>query len=207
MNSENIIGKRINAALALRNIKQKDLAAHLNVIDNTISYFCSGKRTPNTLQIIQIAKFLDVSSDYLLGLSEHPTRDKDLGAVCQYTGLSEASIEFLRDLKSKRIGDCLSSPVEGDQEIMGQITSELDRPIYILNLLLEDRIILGLVHSYFVAFNTENTGVYHGDIGASLLFEMGYKLRKLRDEYQPQYIEKLKRYYESQQKLMEDDAT
>jgi hypothetical protein len=121
--------------------------------------------------------------------------------------LSEASIEFLRDLKSKQIGDCLSSPVEGDQEIMGQITSELDRPIYILNLLLEDRIILGLVHSYFVTLNTENTGVYHGDIGASLLFEMGYKLRKLRDEYQPQYIEKSKRYYESQQKLMEDDAT
>ena len=201
MNSENIIGQRINKALALRNIKQKDLAAHLNVTDNTISYFCSGKRTPNTLQIIQISKFLHVSSDYLLGITRYPTTDKDLNAICNYTGLSQLSVEFIVALNSKNIGDVLCSPVEENREIYGCVTSELDRPIHILNLLLENREILGLMHSYFTVFNEKNKGVYTGDVGASLLLEMGYKLRQLRDEYQPEYISQLKQYYANKETI------
>lgn len=98
MNSKKI-GFRINAALANQNKKQLDLAEHLHVQANTISYFCSGKRTPNTLQIIEIAKFLHVSADYLLGLSDAPTTDADLRAVCEYTGLSQAAIEYIREIK------------------------------------------------------------------------------------------------------------
>lgn len=61
------IGQRIYCTLMSKNIKQKELAAALGVTDNTISYFVSGKRTPNTEQIIKIAAFLNVSTDYLLG--------------------------------------------------------------------------------------------------------------------------------------------
>ena len=93
MNNELIIGQRIDEILKLRNLKQKDLAEHLKVKDNTISYFCSGKRTPNTTQIIEIAKYLNVTTDYLLGLSPNSTIDVELQAVCKYTGLSEKSIQ------------------------------------------------------------------------------------------------------------------
>ena len=94
--SQKKIGFRINAALANQNKKQLDLAEHLHVQANTISYFCSGKRTPNTLQIIEIAKFLHVSADYLLGLSDAPTTDADLRAVCDYTGLSQEMVEIIK---------------------------------------------------------------------------------------------------------------
>lgn len=67
------IGCRINEALALRDVKQKDLAEILGVTDNTVSYYCSGSRTPNTQQITEIAKFLNVSTDWLLGLSDAKT--------------------------------------------------------------------------------------------------------------------------------------
>ena len=70
MNStKEIIGDRINSALELRNMKQKDLAKILGVTDNTVSYYVNGTRTPNAEQIIAISQALNVSSDYILGLS------------------------------------------------------------------------------------------------------------------------------------------
>lgn len=94
------IGCRINAALADRNKKQLELADYLHVQPNTISYFCSGKRTPNTMQIIEIAKFLNVSTDYLLGLSDVQTRDLETKELCQTLGLSEDAIWTLKQAKN-----------------------------------------------------------------------------------------------------------
>ena len=87
-----VIGNQINTLLGVQHRKQKELANYLGVTDNTISYFCSGKRTPNTAQIGLIADFFNVSSDYLLGRTDAWTTDKDLKFVCEYTGLSEAAI-------------------------------------------------------------------------------------------------------------------
>ena len=42
-----------------------------------------------------IADFFEVSADYLLGLAQEPTTDKDLNFVCEYTGLCKKSIERL----------------------------------------------------------------------------------------------------------------
>lgn len=89
------IGRRIETALALSGKKQKDLAEYLGILPNTISYFCKGTRTPNTEQIIKIALFLDVSADYLLGLSEAMTIDADIQTACKITGLSEKAITIL----------------------------------------------------------------------------------------------------------------
>lgn len=90
-----IIGNRLNTLLANKDIKQKELAQYLEVTDNTISYFVKGKRTPNTEQIIKISKYFDVSADYLLGLSETPTNNKDEQFICDYTGLNLDSIRNL----------------------------------------------------------------------------------------------------------------
>ena len=61
---------------------KKELAEALGVLANTISYFVSGKRVPNLEQIIKIAQFFDVSTDYLLGLSPNPTTDPEVKAIC-----------------------------------------------------------------------------------------------------------------------------
>ena len=91
------IGKRINILLAEQTKMQKELAVHLGVPANTVSYFISGRRTPNTEQIAKIADFFDVSADYLLGRTNAETTDKDLRFVCEYTGLSENAIMTLRN--------------------------------------------------------------------------------------------------------------
>ena len=90
-----IIGERINTLLAKRNVKQKELAKMIGVPDNTISYFCSGKRIPNTQQIKCIADYFDVSADYLLGISSSPTKNKDIKEICDFTGLSEKAVQKL----------------------------------------------------------------------------------------------------------------
>ncbi len=97
-NHSKIIGQRINSALAKANKMQKDLASHLGVRDNTVSYYCSGSRTPNTAQIIEIAKFLNVSTDYLLGLSDIQTSNIDKKEICRRLHIPDEMYDVLREL-------------------------------------------------------------------------------------------------------------
>ncbi|EEG30279.1 DNA-binding helix-turn-helix protein [[Clostridium] methylpentosum DSM 5476] len=94
-NTKKMIGEKINQALTLCNKKQKDLAKELQVADNTISYFVNGSRTPNTEQLIKIARFCNVSADWLLGLSEVQKPNTTVAAICDSTGLSETAVENL----------------------------------------------------------------------------------------------------------------
>ena len=100
--NNNIIGKRINAVLALRGKKQKDLANYLQVKPNVVSYFCTGDRVPNVEQLRKIAEYLSVSSDYLIGLSENPTIEPDIQNACKVTGLSEKAIYNLNELSNEK---------------------------------------------------------------------------------------------------------
>ncbi|MDD6490193.1 MAG: helix-turn-helix transcriptional regulator [Clostridia bacterium] len=97
------IGQNINALLSLRKKKQKELAEFLSVPDNTISYFVSGKRMPNTEQIIKMTEFFNTTADYLLGLSVVPDLNTDVETkqICDYTGLSEKAISILNYGKRK----------------------------------------------------------------------------------------------------------
>ena len=102
------IGTNINAALANAKLKQKDLAKELKVTDNTVSYWCSGMRTPNTDQIIQIAKFLNVSTDYLLGFTKNPTTDKDDSFITDCLGLDEKSIKLLKSINGSAFSNAVN---------------------------------------------------------------------------------------------------
>ena len=109
-----IIGYRINAALASENKKQKELAKELGVTDNTISYFCSGKRTPNISQIVKIAKYLNVSADYLLGIEDGTTHDTT--ELMDSLGLSERVISFLQTNKNPIYNECIDALVKDHQK-------------------------------------------------------------------------------------------
>lgn len=109
---KNIIGKRITAALATKNVMQKQLAERLGVKANIVSYWCSGQRTPNADQIAEIAKALDVSADYLLGLTKSQTTDKDLQYICDYTGLSNRVVRLLHASRGSCIVELLNYFIE-----------------------------------------------------------------------------------------------
>lgn len=96
------IGKIINNVLAEKEIMQKELAEHLGVTANTVSYYLSGERCPDIDKLIEISRFLNVSTDYLLGISTVKSRNPKINAVCDYTGLSELSIKKLSEWKEQK---------------------------------------------------------------------------------------------------------
>ena len=98
--TKNVIGDRIGSLLSEKNKRQKELAEYLGVTANTVSYYVTGTRVPNIDQIIKIAQFFDVSTDYLLGISHAASRDVTLKGVCEYTGLNDKAIEELHSLKT-----------------------------------------------------------------------------------------------------------
>lgn len=129
-NTKKLIGIRLNAALASSGKLQKELAHELGDIPpNTISYFCNGSRTPNTEQVIKICRFLGVSADWLLGLSETMTVDADLSAAQKYTGLSDIACEELHNWKKY-----LKADGAAKLETLSELISETSFP-YLKNIL------------------------------------------------------------------------
>ncbi len=114
-----IIGYRIATALIDADKNQKKLAEHLGIPDNTVSYWCAGKRTPNTEQIIEISKFLNVSSDYLLGLSEHSTLNLKESEIADYIGCSTKSLQCIHN-NIFNISDDVKELIEDDVETQAQ---------------------------------------------------------------------------------------
>ena len=64
------IGKRIRELRKEMDCTQSKLADVLGVTQDSISLWENGKRIPDTQYIITLAKFFNVTSDYLLGLSD-----------------------------------------------------------------------------------------------------------------------------------------
>lgn len=113
------IGERLNTILTERNVTQKELAEAIGVKPNVISYFCSGIRTPNSEQITKIAEFLNVSVDYLLCQTDIMSTDTTIQNICEYTGLSEKTVELLHKSKNSifyNVLPVLNFIVESDSE-------------------------------------------------------------------------------------------
>lgn len=75
-----IFSQRIKEALNIRRFSQKEAAKAINVTQRTMSEYVNGKMQPTAPAIIKLAKFLDVSADYLLGLTDEftpLTREED----------------------------------------------------------------------------------------------------------------------------------
>ena len=58
-------------------------------------HYNAQKAVPITF-LKKYAEYFNVSADYLLGLTDAPTNDKDLRFVCDYTGLSEEAVESIK---------------------------------------------------------------------------------------------------------------
>ncbi|WP_010296004.1 helix-turn-helix domain-containing protein [Clostridium senegalense] len=64
------IHERIREERIRKDINQPELAKILNISKQTVSNWENGKRTPDIDTLENLAKFFDVSTDYLLGRSD-----------------------------------------------------------------------------------------------------------------------------------------
>ena len=65
-----IFGKRVKKELKEQGRTQTELADFLNVRKSTVSEWVNDNNEPPMEVIVEIAKFLRVSTDYLLGLED-----------------------------------------------------------------------------------------------------------------------------------------
>lgn len=72
-------------------------AKFLGTTRQSLGYYLNGERVPDALMVKQICERCNISADWLLGLSDVKKPDADIQAVCEYTGLSEASISKLKN--------------------------------------------------------------------------------------------------------------
>ena len=72
MDHEKIFAQRVYEQRKKRNMSQKELGEVVGLIHKSISTIESGLRSTTIEKLILLAKFFDVSTDYLLGLKDEP---------------------------------------------------------------------------------------------------------------------------------------
>lgn len=66
---DTIFKDRLKGLLKIRNISQKELSVATGIGEALISHYIKGNKTPHCKNLIRIAKALDTTTDFLLGLS------------------------------------------------------------------------------------------------------------------------------------------
>lgn len=112
------MNKKINMSNLKKIVKEQNksltsLAVELEVSQEAISQYISGKIYPKTSTIIKMAKILNTSADYLLGLTDNPTpnniklNEKENHLIDSYRKLSsiekvqvDSYIQAIVDLKN-----------------------------------------------------------------------------------------------------------
>lgn len=88
----NIFAKRLNELIKEKKLVHEDVAQGIGVTRQGVGKWVSGDSVPDVLTVAKLAKFFNVSVDYLAGNSDVRTADMDIRAVCDYTGLNEYSV-------------------------------------------------------------------------------------------------------------------
>ncbi len=91
---------RLNKELEEQNIKQEDFADTINISEGALSNYRNGTRFPQANTLFKMAKELDCSTDYLLGLSELKSSKREIKCVNAVTGLLDDQTKFLEDMKN-----------------------------------------------------------------------------------------------------------
>ncbi|MDR0986510.1 MAG: helix-turn-helix domain-containing protein [Ruminococcus sp.] len=137
------IGERIAHLRTKKNITQQEMATALFVDRVTVSQWEQGTRDIKSGNIISIAEYFGVSTDYLLGLSEVKTPNADIQTAINITGLEETALNVLSDMPKFKWNDTGAERCGATIEYREAI-----------NLLLSDEYgkqALRLIYSYFFA--------------------------------------------------------
>ena len=89
------IGQRLYALRNTANISQQAVADTIGVKRETINQWESGTRQIKAEHIISLAKFFQVSSDYILGLTESKQQEQEIREAQSRLGLEDGTVELL----------------------------------------------------------------------------------------------------------------
>lgn len=93
-----MIGERMKSLREQHGLSQAALANAIGIAQSSIGNYERGSRIPDSETIIALAKFFDVTSDYLLGLSNDPTK---IPSAVNELGLSYEAVDRLIEWNAK----------------------------------------------------------------------------------------------------------
>lgn len=115
--AKSTFGKRLDRIMREKGIGRGKLKDLTGISLQSISNYLNNKRKPDCEMVAEIATALNVSADYLLGLSEIQTRNETVHRVHDVTGLSEAAIIKLKidkDIESHEATNFVSFLIESN---------------------------------------------------------------------------------------------
>lgn len=133
MSDKKFNNRNLREAIDNSRMTREQIADKVQCDTSSITKYYNGDRYPKTDVIIKLAKLFNVSTDYLLGVTDVATTDKDLKFVCDYTGLDEKIINFFAN--NKDLNNNNFEVVEFIKFIISKIILNDD---YIFSLNLED---------------------------------------------------------------------
>ena len=92
---------RLRETMLSKGITQQELGEQIGKSRQAVAQYWNGSSSPDWATIAAIAKYLNVSSDYLLGLSEVASPDATIQGICNYTGLNEDAVYTLQANKAE----------------------------------------------------------------------------------------------------------
>lgn len=115
--------QRLHEVRTGKKISQKELARSLEVSQQTVAKWETGKSTPNPAMIARIASFFQVSGDYLLGLSsaQREGEYEDLSDIAQNADLILLcrKVQNAPAEKREQITDMLKESVQNYLKLIG----------------------------------------------------------------------------------------
>ena len=97
-NYDSIFPTTLRALMEENKTKQDDLAEVCGVKRQSVAQWKDGNTRPDIESLKKIAEHYNVSSDYLLGMTDVRKPSLELQAISDYTGLSEKAIERLHEM-------------------------------------------------------------------------------------------------------------
>lgn len=104
-----------------RTVSQQELADYLDLkARQSVSAYCDGSGQPSWENIIKIATYFGVSTDWLLGITDIETVRQDIRSAQKTLGLSDRAVENLAKVaRMKRYPRLSSFHTELDKQILG----------------------------------------------------------------------------------------
>ena len=149
-----VIARRLKEAREKSGITQDEVSALLlekydvSISTSSIKNYEIEHSTPGrpmrvgsmSTEVLQgVSKLYGVSSDYLLGLTDIKTKDTELAAVCEYTGLGEKAVKKLKEFKE------VSESYPGYMNISTHISSFVANADYSFFDIFEDYVFRALI--------------------------------------------------------------
>lgn len=94
-NYNSVFAKRLRELIETSGVSQAELANVVGVTRQAINSYTLGNTVPNSDVLTDIAKYFDVSADYLLGLTDIKSVDTTVKSICEEIGLSDKSVNLL----------------------------------------------------------------------------------------------------------------